>query len=178
MSSPCCDIPAPADPVNYAPNEIILYGVRLNYAPNIPPRIIIGERPFPPTTYHLQLTVTQNGNAVPPNQVVIGSMIAYAFEGHCYRFDRPKVMAFPYDLPDAPAQGCGFELPNPVPNPLPPAAYRMWRIHTKTQIVELDTRSDLAEALILEANLPGRRAVNTYSLDMQMAHRGGRITKG
>ena len=28
----CSDVPAPADPRNYAPDEIVLYGVRLNGA--------------------------------------------------------------------------------------------------------------------------------------------------
>ncbi len=177
MSS--CDIPAPADPLNYAPNEIILYGLRLNFdnATSLA-SILIGERPFPPQSFRLQLGVTRNGALMPPQDVVVASTIAYAFEGHCYRFDRPKVMVFTYDLPDAPAQGCGFELPDPVPNPLPPNTYRMWRIRTKTQILELDTRADLAETIVLEANLPGKRSLNTYSLDMQLAHRGGRLTKG
>lgn len=176
MSS--CDIPAPADPQNYAPNEIILYGLRLNFDPaNSLAHILVGENPFPPQSFRLQLGMTRNGALMAPDEVVIASVIAYAFEGHCYRLDRPKVMAFVYELPDVPAEGCGFEPPDPVPAPLPNSVYRMWRIRTKTQIIELDTRADLAETLILEANLPGKRSPNTYSLDMQLAHRGGRLTK-
>ena len=30
---------------------------------------------------------------------------------------------------------------------------------------------------LLDANLPGKRAPNTYDNDMQMAHRGGRLTR-
>ena len=33
------------------------------------------------------------------------------------------------------------------------------------------------QSLVLDANLPGKRAPNTYDNDMQMAHRGGRLTR-
>ena len=53
----------------------------------------------------------------------------------------------------------------------------MWRIRAATELLELATTYDTAQALILDANLPGRRAPNTYSVTMQMAHRGGRLTR-
>jgi hypothetical protein len=177
MSS--CDIPAPANPANYALNEIILYGLRLNgIGGSTSANIIVSETQSPPETLRLRLDLMRNGAVMAPAEVVIAAVTAYSFEGYCYRFARPKILLFPYGAPDEPAQGCGFELPDFASSAaLPDNAYRMWRIRTKTQLVELDTKADFAETLVLEANLPGKRPPATYSLDMEMAHRGGRLSK-
>ena len=175
------DIPAPADPRHYAPDEIILYGVKLNGASRgTHAAIVIDEPPSSPQKLELRLDVTRDDVVAEPGAVVIASVIAYAYEGYCYRFDKPKVLVFLYDRADEAAQGCGFEPPQePRARGAAAAAggYRMWRIRGKTQLLELGTRADLAEKVILESSLPGKQAPATYSLDMQMAHRGGRLTK-
>jgi hypothetical protein len=119
---------------------------------------------------------------VRPSRSAIVLAYGYAFEGHCYRFDKTRV--FVTDATEQDPLGCGFDLePRPtepvfgagVANPTP--TYRMWRIRAATELLELTTNYDTARALILDANLPGRRAPNTYSNNMQMAHRGGRLTR-
>lgn len=65
------------------------------------------------------------------------------------------------------AKGCGYD----------GTEYKMWRMDTKRNIMELSTGVDIAETLILEANLPGNRAPNTYGNSYQLAHRGNRLTR-
>ena len=35
----------------------------------------------------------------------------------------------------------------------------------------------IAEQIVLEANLPGKRSPKSYSATMQLAHRSGRLTE-
>jgi hypothetical protein len=92
----------------------------------------------------------------------------YAFEGHCYRFDRPRILAFAGPNGDA-ARGCGYDIPANL-------GYNMWRIKSNRRIIELTATVDDVAKTVLEANMPGRRPPNTYSAHMQLAHRGGRLT--
>jgi hypothetical protein len=158
------NVPAAPNPNNYSPDEILLYGVPLNTRDDY--------ATLPLGTDRLRLEVHRtdpNGNdiIVGRGEAAIALIYGYAFEGHCYRLDRPKVLLFNHPGGNAPADGCGFDTP-----------YRMWRIRKKTPILELSTSFEFAETLILESNLPGRRAPNTYNGEMQLAHRGGRLTRG
>ena len=63
--------------------------------------------------------------------------------------------------------GCGFK---------EELGYRMWRLRALDQALELTATYDTLQKLALEASLPGRRAPNTYEANMQLAHRGGRLT--
>jgi hypothetical protein len=110
--------------------------------------------------------------SVPSTEVAISVIYGYAYEGGCYRVDKPRIIAFHYDGPDIAAIGCGFD----ETGVLGPQSYRMWAITTKTPLLELTASIDTAEALLLEANLPGKRSPNTYGSKMQLAHRGGRLT--
>lgn len=147
----------PAAPLvnDYYPDEIVLYGVKLNQGVNNP------DLPF--DQKRLCLEVKKNGKTMGEGSIVIAVIYGYGFEGHCYRFDRPKLMIFEHNRNDD-AEGCGFAAP-----------YKMWRIGSKRSLMELSTKVGLAEELILEANLPGNRAPNTYGNSMQMAHRSGRL---
>jgi hypothetical protein len=185
------DVPAPGNPRAYAADEIILYGIKLNMGRNhgaldltqpygwhqpfeiltlrlelfrrvMPQPLLPGEPAFPPGP----------DLPLPPSSVTIATVYGYAFEGHCFRTDKARVMAFYYDGPDLRAEGCGFD----QDGPFTPQSYRMWRIKAKTPMVEMNVSVDFAETLVLEANLPGKRAPNTYDSRMQLAHRGGRIT--
>lgn len=103
---------------------------------------------------------------MPPNQIAIVAAYGYAFEGHCYRFDRPKLFAFDRFEEIEPAEGCGFG-----------DGYIMWNISSKQILLELSTRTDEAQVLVLDANLPGNRAPNTYGNSFQLAHRSGRLNR-
>ena len=171
----CSDVPAPADPRNYTPDEIVLYGVKLNGAgAEGSANIAVDLEPNSSEALRLRLHVARNNAAMTPAEVVIASVVAYSFEGHCYRLAKPKVLLFLSDRPDLAAQGCGFESTG---GPLSDDSYRMWRLRAKTPLVDLDVRSGFAEEIILESNLPGKRPPSTYSLDMELAHRSGRLSK-
>jgi hypothetical protein len=170
MSDECCNVPAPARTSLYFPDEIILYGVRLNSHWNY-------ANFYAGTGQELRVEMVSTGSA-PQSASSIVLAYGYAYEGHCYRFDKTRV--FITEATEENPVGCGFDVeprpPLPAP-PNPPLIYRMWRIRAATELLELSTNYDTAQALILDANLPGRRAPNTYSITMQMAHRGGRLTR-
>ena len=186
------DVPAPSSDYNYVPDEIILYGVRLNRGRadgyinmEANPRFLTaGNVMLGALT--LRLSLFRGDDPLDDEHVVIAAIYGYAYEGHCYRFDKPRVFLFEHEkvrddngtlLDDEDAQGCGFGGFQPSSGrDVPP--YKMWRIRAKTDILELNTTRDEASAIVLENNLPGRRAPNTYDGNMRLAHRGGRLTGG
>jgi hypothetical protein len=183
MNDNCCNVPAPARTGTYYPDEIILYGIKLNSIN--PYSNFYAGRGY---ELHVQLHDAQTGNPLPNRAYSTVLAYGYAFEGHCYRFDKVRVFIVT-GSGDLDPVGCGFDLepranepvlqapapPNPIPNPAP--TYRMWRIRAADELLELTTTFDSAQALVLDANLPGRRSPTTYSITLQMAHRSGRLTK-
>jgi hypothetical protein len=152
------DIPAPQPSIDYFPDEIVLYGVKLN---ETHPRATL---PFGGKRVRLKV-FDENGQVSDSNGLAIAVIYSYSFEGHCYRFERPKLMVF--EAKTREAKGCGYD----------GTGYMMWRIDAKRPMMELKTSVDLAEMLVLEANMPGNRAPNTYGNSMQLAHRGGRLSR-
>lgn len=175
MSDDCCNVPAPAQTGTYFPDEIILYGVKLN-------RLNDFASFFAGSGRELRVQLHDSG---PIGNDLCSTILAYgyAFEGHCYRFDKVRTFLVTGAFDEDPV-GCGFDLeprrnepirPQTAANPDP--IYRMWRIRAATKLLEVTTTYDKAQALVLDANLPGRRSPNTYSVTLQMAHRGGRLTR-
>jgi hypothetical protein len=171
MTSDCC-IPAPPHATMYDAGEIIIYGTRLNslfdYAKLSVPQLSAD------TTYSLrvQLFEANNDDGMSSGEYAIVVAYGYAYEGHCYRLDRPKVLLLLQDSEDEAAEGCGFFANESDPS----YGYRMWRVQSKTMLLELGIVGDFAEQLLLDANLPGRRAPNTYNAQAAVGHRGGRLT--
>jgi hypothetical protein len=173
------DVPSPGSTAQFATDEIILYGVKLNAVDDYARLDLTEHVNFRPAqeAIVLQLDLRSRAgagtfNRLPNDTVVIAAIYGYAFEGHCFRPDKNRIYAFYYDGPDLPAVGCGFD----EATPLASNSYRMWRLKTRTPLMEISAAVDTAETLILEANLPGKRAPNTYDSRMQMSHRGGRLT--
>jgi hypothetical protein len=178
------DIPA-AGLQEYSPDEVIIYGVKLNDLKNgagkeVPHAVISTGEGLGNMKIKI-IAQDSTGKDLGQDKAAIVVAYGYAFQGHCYRLSQPKVFIFETDQlrggvdPSDPkrtgygyqAQGCGFDSI--------PGAYMMWRIRASEQLLELSTTVDTAEKLILEANLPGKRSPNTYESTMQMAHRGGRL---
>jgi hypothetical protein len=147
----------PAAPGVYRPDHIVLYGIKLNK------NSLNALLPFDEKLLSLQV-LKLTGDPIRPKSVAIIVAYGYSFDGKCYRFSRPKMLAFDKFTETVNAKGCGFE-----------EGYSMWSISSQQVILELGANADLAETLILDANLPGNRAPNTYSDHMQLAHRNGRL---
>ncbi|MDQ0509598.1 hypothetical protein [Ancylobacter amanitiformis] len=168
-------IPAPSGAPVYKPNEILLYGVKLNDKHDFAEIPFDSEVTVQQSTIALRLLVQKTGDAlgtkpVERDRVSIIVAYGYAYEGGCYRFDKPRLLLFAPASEEANAQGCGFEGFNPP--------YKMWRITAKTMLLEVATSVGLAEDLVLTANLPANRPPNTYGNHMELAHRGGKLNRG
>ncbi|MCB4769557.1 hypothetical protein LGR54_13140 [Ancylobacter sp. Lp-2] len=164
--------PAPPEPPVYRPNEILLYGVQLNANYNF------ADIPFDPVVamdrpgivLRLQAHKAEDQLGTLPlggDQMSIIIAYGYAYEGSCYRFDRPRLLLLAPAVAHLKAAGCGFD-----------ESYDMWRITSKTMLLDITIAAGLAEELILAANLPGNRLPNTYGNHMELAHRGGRLNRG
>jgi hypothetical protein len=112
------------------------------------------------------------------DRISIAVVFGYAYEGHCYRLDKAKILVFQGVA--EPAVGCGYDWINP---PVPPGeaiGYEMWRVRSLATVLELTTNYDYFQSVILEGNLPGKRVPNTYAANLKvgpsLAHRGGRLT--
>ncbi|QRM53250.1 hypothetical protein [Sinorhizobium sp. BG8] len=161
-------VPAPPMKPVYHPDSIILYGVKLNSDTDYA-TFSVGN--VPNTGLRVQLFTGNQGQSAAEHSIVLA--YGYAFEGHCYRFDTPRTFivfsGFDYD-----AVGCGFDSPAALPAFLMP--YRMWYVRSSDELLELSPNFGDAKALILDANLPGKRSPASYAINMSMAHRGGRLT--
>ena len=169
------NVPAPGGAQNrFAADEIILYGLKLNLLQHHASLDLSEPLTFGPAPQSLAVRMQLWGvaGALPNTEVTIAAVYGYAFEGHCFRPDKVRIYAFPYSGPDLPASGCGFDETGQIAT----NGYRMWRIKQRTPLLELSASVGTAESLILEANLPGKRAPNTYDSRMQLSHRGGRVT--
>jgi hypothetical protein len=157
------DIPPPPDPLDFYPDQLTLYGVKLSEQPKSDKNLTklqVGDN-----VLHLQIfSKKKPGEARPSDEVSLAAIFGYSYEGHCYRLDKPRM----YIIEDTgvTANGCGFSTP-----------YKMWSIRARTSLMEISVNYDLAEVLVLHANLPGNRAPNTYGNDMQLAHRGGKLSR-
>ena len=108
-----CNIPAAGNPNHFAPDEITVYGVKLNTGQAYG-KIDLGGDEAPLT---LQLSVASGNKTLQPGEVAVVAAYGYAYEGHCYRFDKPKILLFEYDGAGFLAQGCGFDSPAPSSSP-------------------------------------------------------------
>jgi hypothetical protein len=150
------DIPAAPNPHEYYPDQVTLYGIKLN------DEVTAASLPFGDKVLKLQVNMKVGNKPIEHGDISIAAVYGYSFEGHCYRMDKPRLFIF--DQSDTVADGCGFEPP-----------YRMWNIRSKTMLMEVGLNFDFAETLVLQANLPVNRAPNTYGNSMNLAHRNGRL---
>jgi hypothetical protein len=160
MTDPCCDVPAPTERLVYFPDELIIYGTKLNHKD---PEADDGGFIYAGVGQELQVRLVKPTPLKNKKySIILG--YGYAYEGHCYRFDRIRI--FVTTEKQDPAVGCGFG-----------DGYSMWRIRAAAELLELTTNVSDAQTLILDANLPGKKSPTTYNANMGLAHRGGRLTQ-
>lgn len=172
------DIPAPQTPPTYTPDAVTIYGVKLNAAPFAYGEVKASASTTPLAermTMRMELW-TEAAPKKPAQKLGSGDCsivvaYGYSYEGHCYRFDKPRLLLF-RDADAQPAVGCGFDAVGAGATP-----YLMWQVRTDQPLLEVQTTLATVQSVVLDANLPGKRAPNTYDNDMQMAHRGGRLTR-
>ncbi|KAF5881980.1 MULTISPECIES: hypothetical protein [Rhizobium] len=151
------NIPAPPKS-QYIPDEIVLYGIRLNKTmEHARFDVGLGKK----AEVHLSLFSEKGITA----SIVLA--YAYGFDGHCYRLDSNRIFLVTGNGPEE-AKGGGFDGSKDV---------KMWRIKASTQILEITMNFGDARNVILDAQLPGKRSPNSYAITLRMAHRDGRFSR-
>ena len=114
-------------------------------------------------------TITRK-QAVESNRIIsCGIIVGYAYEGHTYDLPKPKIMIIPtLPEPKIPKDDSGFDEKED---------YSVWLVDKLDECVEFELNQGFVEQLILDANLPGKRAPNMYAGRMMMGHRSGRLTE-
>ncbi|ASP77042.1 hypothetical protein [Sinorhizobium meliloti] len=167
-------VPAPARSGMYQADSLILYGVKLNEAEDFG-EFDAGEN----GNASIQLQLYRGGELQDRRLYSVVLAYGYAFEGRCYRLDTNRVFIIKSSSEED-AVGCGFDIapaaggPAPV-NPAP--SYKMWRIRSSEELLEIALNYAEAKTLILDANLPGKRSPNSYAITMALAHRDGRLSR-
>jgi len=154
------DVPAPATD-RYEADALILYGVKLNERSDYA-RLDVGEG----YRTDLRVQLYHGNDAKKAGEYSLILAYGYAFEGHCYRFDSTRIFLVTDDAPKE-AVGCGFD----------GLGYKMWRIRASTELLEIASNFGDARAIILDANLPGKRSPSSYAITLRMAHRDGRFNR-
>ncbi|MEM6617437.1 MAG: hypothetical protein AAGA88_05370 [Pseudomonadota bacterium] len=111
-------------------------------------------------TLELQLTV-----AADENKTQVALIYGYMFEANFYRLPKPTLMV---------VKGKETAIPNQSLSS-GEAGLFYWRMHKLDRCSEITVEEGFVQEMLLEKNLPGKRAPNTYAANMQMAHRGGRL---
>ena len=100
-----------------------------------------------------------------------GVIVGYAFEGHTYDLPKPKIMIIPVQPePNIPIDDSGFAVKEP-------AGYAVWLVDKLDECAEFEMNQGFVEQLVLDANLPGKRAPNMYVGRMMLGHRSGKLSE-
>lgn len=108
------------------------------------------------------LTISEPGEISPLRS--IGIIYGYAYEGHCYKLPKPRIMVLPVEPCELIVGDCGYD---------PDLGYAVWQIDKLERVVALDVRTDSLKTLLLDENMPGNRSPLAYAQAMNLApHRG------
>lgn len=148
--------------IPYDPSEIVLMGYwldkgasknigRIALSMKIPPEIVLELKGEGSTDFCIALVK------------------CYIYENHQYDLPRPKLMVLPSDgtpVEQGDTNSGGDEW----------KTLRFWRVKKLDQTTEISIEAGLFEELVLSANLPGKRSPNSYSANMQLGHRSGKLS--
>jgi hypothetical protein len=176
---------------HYDPSEIILIGSHMEPSPKDGPpdedatsrqkgdyleKLCTGEIKVRSDFAHqlhmiAKPKIRPNASGEPELQCpTIALIYAYGYEGHTYRLSKPRIMIVK-------GSGAPYESTPPEgPSPSLTGKLFMWRMSKHHKTVSIEIESGELEQLVLEANQPGNRAVNSYAAHMQMSHRGGKLS--
>jgi len=148
--------------------------------------ILNGTIPFPKipvrVSYHFKIDLKNFGTAIvstagstfllgsaPELKTSCGIIVGYAYEGHTYDLPKPKIMILPtWPEPKIPADDSESDDKEPE-------GYAVWLVDKLDECVELEVNQGFIEQLVLDANLPGKRAPTMYASRMTMGHRSGKL---
>jgi hypothetical protein len=100
-----------------------------------------------------------------------GVIVGYAFEGHTYDLPKPKIMILPVRPEQIiPADDSGYKRKEPE-------GYAVWLVDKLDECAEFEMNQGFVEQLVLEANMPGKRAPNMYVGRMMLGHRSGKLSE-
>jgi len=98
-----------------------------------------------------------------------GIIVGYAYEGHTYDLPKPKVMILPtLPEPRIPPDDSEFDKKEAE-------GYAVWIVDKLDDCAEFDVSQGFIEQIVLEANLPGKRAPTMYAGRMMLGHRSGKM---
>jgi hypothetical protein len=119
----------------------------------------------------ISATITRKQAITVNSMFTCGIIVGYAYEGHTYDLPKPKIMIIP-TIPEKeiPEDDSGYKQKES-------SGYAVWLVDKLDECLEFEMNQGFVEQIILDANLPGKRAPNMYAGRMMMGHRGGRLTE-
>jgi hypothetical protein len=149
----------------YQPTQMRLYGVPIGFH-------VQGAPPFSVESADFSLALNVFGKTDPNKHYEMAVIYGYAYEGCCYSLPKPSIVVVDKDT-RRDASGCGYEDGYADgPNRL---KYYMWSADKLDKTLELSLRQGFFEDIILDQNINGQKAPSTYSMKVQLAHRGGKL---
>jgi hypothetical protein len=121
-------------------------------------------------------TAVETSDVLKGDLLSVGIIVAYAYEGHTYDLPKPKIMLIKAAPSRIPLDDSGFDKKS-GPNNTPDYGYRLWIVDKLDECIELEVNQGFVEQLVLEANLPGKRAPTMYAGRAKLGHRSGRLTE-
>lgn len=110
--------------------------------------------------------VKDTAKGAPP--LTCGIIVGYAYEGHTYDLPKPKIMLIPAVPQNIPADDSGY-------NKKMSEGYLLWIVDKLDRCVEFEMNQGFIEQIVLEANLPGKRAPTSYAGRSSLGHRSGKL---
>lgn len=121
-------------------------------------------------TLVMTATLTKGLAARTGSTISCGVIVGYAYEGHTYDLPKPKIMILPV-RPEAriPGDDSGYDAKQDE-------NYAVWLVDKLDECAEFEMNQGFVEQLVLDANLPGKRAPNMYVGRMMLGHRSGKLS--